>query len=160
MKHIEVSKKITLQKSVSPEEIKQTLVDRLEKTIEIDTLGEGTEKFRLLGTTGSPSSLTRNARLDLDVDISFEGQIVRIIISGYSRVARSLAYTYWAMFLAVLLVGLLPGSIETSADTSGPMDVLVLLFFGMFIVMDVNKKVVEPKEFLETALDSLNTTFG
>jgi hypothetical protein len=160
MKHIEVSKKITLQKTVAPEDIKRTLVERLEKTVEIDTLGEGTEKFRVIGTTGSPASLTRHARLDLDVDISFEGQVVRIIISGYSRVARSLSLTYWGMFLAVLLVGLLPGSIETSADTSDSMDVLVLLLFGMFIVMDVNKKMIEPKEFLEAALESLSTTYG
>ncbi|MBU0859211.1 MAG: hypothetical protein KJ667_04685 [Alphaproteobacteria bacterium] len=160
MKHIEVSKKIVLQKAASPDDVKRALVERLEKTIEIESLGEGLEKFRITGTTGSPASITRHARLDLDVDVRFEGNAARIIISGYSRPAKSLSYLYWAMFFAVLMVGLLPGSIETSADTSDSMDVLVLMIFGIFIVFDVNKKLVEPREFLVTALDSLDTTFG
>lgn len=160
MKHIEVSRKISLQKPVAPEDMKRTLVERLEKTVEIELLGEDHNKFRVIGTTGSPAGLTRHAKLDLDVDIKFEDNAARIIVAGYSRPAKSLTILYWCMFLTVLLVGLLPGSIETSADTSGAMDVLVLLIFGIFIVMDVNKKMVEPREFLEAALQSLDTTFG
>lgn len=160
MKHIEASRKILLQRAVTADDIKRKLVERLEKTIEIDNLGEGAEKFRITGTSGSPASLTRNARLDLDVEITMDGNVARVIVSGYSRPARSLSYLYWIMFFVVLLVGLLPGSIETSADTSDSMDVLVLLIFGMFIVFDVNKKLSEPREFIETALTSLETTYG
>ena len=160
MKHIEVSRKITLTRPASADDVKRRLIERLEKTIEIDSLGEGLDKFRVTGTTGSPASLTRNARLDLDVEITLDGNVARIVISGYSRPAKSLSYLYWAMFFVVLLVGLLPGSIETSADTSDSMDVMVLLVFGIFIVFDVNKKMAEPREFLDTALSSLETTFG
>ena len=160
MKHIEVSRKIMLTRAASADDVKRRLVERLEKTIEIDSLGEGVDKFRVTGTTGSPASLTRNARLDLDVEITLDGNIARIVISGFSRPAKSLSYLYWIMFFLVLLVGLLPGSIETSADTSDSMDVMVLLVFGMFIVFDVNKKMAEPREFLDTALSSLETTFG
>src|SRR5690606_22914107 len=124
----------------SPIDFKRALIERLEKAIQIDTIGDGEGKFRITGTTGSPASLTRNTNVDLDVDIAFDAQDVRIIISGYTRPARSLSILYWAMFFLVLLVGLLPGSIETSADTSDSMDVLVLLIFGIFIVFDVNKK--------------------
>ena len=160
MKHIEVSRKIMLTRPASPDDVKRRLIERLEKTIEIDSLGEGVDKFRVTGTTGSPASLTRNARLDLDVEITLDGNIARIVMSGYSRPAKSLSYLYWIMFFVVLLVGLLPGSIETSADTSDSMDVMVLLVFGIFIVFDVNKKMAEPREFLDTALSSLETTFG
>lgn len=160
MKHIEVSRKIVLQRPASPADFKQALIERLQKAIQIESLGEGESKFRLTGTTGSPASLTRNATVDLDVDLTFDAQDARIIISGYTRPARSLSVLYWAMFFLVLLVGLLPGSIETSADTSDSMDVLVLLIFGIFIVFDVNKKLAEPRDFLETALDSLETTYG
>ena len=160
MKHIEVSRKIALPRPVAADDVKNRLVERLEKTIEIESLGEGIERFRITGTTGSPASLTRHARLDLDVDIVQEPGALRIVISGYSRAARSLSYVYWTMFFVVLMVGLLPGSIETSADTSDSMDVMVLLVFGIFIVFDVNKKLVEPREFLETALESLNTMYS
>jgi len=160
MKHIEVSRKIMLTRPASADDVKRRLVERLEKTIEIDSLGEGVDKFRVTGTTGSPASLTRNARLDLDVEITLDGNVARIVISGFSRPAKSLSYLYWIMFFLVLLVGLLPGSIETSADTSDSMDVMVLLVFGMFIVFDVNKKMAEPRDFLDTALSSLETTFG
>lgn len=160
MKHIEVSRKIVLQRPASPVDFKQALVERLEKAIQIDSIGDGHDKFRLTGTTGSPASLTRSANVDLDIAITFDAQDVRLIISGYTRPARSLSVLYWAMFFTVLLVGLLPGSIETSADTSDSMDVLVLLIFGIFIVFDVNKKMAEPREFLATALDSLETIYG
>ena len=160
MKHIEVSRKINLTRAATADDVKRRLVERLEKTIEIDSIGEGVDKFRVTGTTGSPASLTRSARLDLDVEITLDGNAARVIISGYSRPAKSLSYLYWIMFFVVLLVGLLPGSIETSADTSDSMDVLVLMLFGMFIVFDVNKKMAEPREFLDTALSSLETTFG
>lgn len=160
MKPIEVSRKIVLQRPVSADDLKRRFVERLEKTIEIDSLGEGLDKFRITGTTGSPASLTRNARLDLDVEIILDGNVARVIVSGYSRPARSLSLLYWVMFFVVLLVGLLPGSIETSADTSDSMDVLVLLIFGMFIVFDVNKKLSEPHDFIKAALGSLETTYG
>lgn len=160
MKHIEVSRKIVLQRPASPVDFKQALIERLEKAIQLSHIGEGENKFRLTGTTGSPASLTRSANVDLDVDITFDAQDVRVIITGYTRAARSLSVLYWAMFFLVLLVGLLPGSIETSADTSDSMDVLVLLIFGIYIVSDVNKKLSEPREYLQTALDSLETTYG
>ncbi len=162
MKHIEVSRKIHLAKEVKPEELKNALVGRLEKTIEIETISDGLGEFKIMGTTGSPASLTRHARLDLDTHIFFDKKenVVRILISGFSRTARSLTILYWILFFCMLLVGLLPGSIETSAESSGAVDALVFLIFGIYIITDINKKLSEPKESLETALESLDTTFG
>jgi hypothetical protein len=160
MKHIEVSRKIALGKKASAEELKAALITRLEKTIDIEKLTDGANEFSVVGTTGSPAGLTRHARIDLDVSIKFDAETARILISGYSRTARSLLAMYWILFLLMLVVGLLPGSIETSGDRSGAVDALVFLIFGIFIVMDVNKKLAEPQEFLETALQSLNTSYG
>lgn len=160
MKHLEVSKKILLAKKVTAEELRAALVARLEKTIDIEKISDGNEDFSVSGTTGSPAGLTRHARLDLDVSIKFDGNAARILISGYSRTARSLMLLYWLLFFLMLLVGLLPGSIETSGDSSGATDALVFLIFGIFIVMDVNKKLAEPQDFIKSTLESLNTTFG
>lgn len=160
MKHIEVSKKIMLGKKTSAEELKAALVTRLEKTIDIEKIADGANEFSVVGTTGSPAGLTRHARVDLDASIVFDATTARILISGYARPARSMMVMYWILFILMLVVGLLPGSIETSGDRSGAVDALVFLIFGIFIVMDVNKKLAEPQEALEIALESLNTRFG
>jgi hypothetical protein len=162
MKHIEVSKKIELEKKVSAEELKNALVSRLEKTIEIETITDDDSEFKISGTTGAPASFTRHARIELDVSINFDSnnKAARVLISGYARTARSLVILYAFLFLALMLIGLLPGSIETSYEQSGAADALVLLILGIFIIVDINKKLTEPKEYLETALQSLDTTFG
>lgn len=159
MKHLEVSRRIELKKNVSPDELKKSLLEKLERTIEVESVGDGATGFRLTGTTGTPASITRHARVELDVKILYEERVARIVISGFSKTARSLALFYVFFFLAFLLVGLLPGSIESGQDSEA-LDVLVFLIFGIFIIYDINRKLTEPKEFLETALTSLDTEFG
>jgi hypothetical protein len=59
-----------------------------------------------------------------------------------------------------MLVGLLPGSIDTNGETSGALDTLVLMIFGIFLFFDVTKKIEEPKDSILSILDSLETEFG
>jgi len=162
MKHIEVSKKIHLKQPVGGEDLKKTLVSYLEKAIGIETISDDVARFTLKGTTGSPASITRHARVNFDIDIDYDEKekTARIIISGYARAARSLTLLYSAAFFMLLLVGLLPGFYETSQEESGAIDALFFLIFGIFIVFDVNGKLSVTKEHLETALDSLDTTYG
>ncbi|MCB9987884.1 MAG: hypothetical protein H6868_00965 [Rhodospirillales bacterium] len=160
MKHIEVSKKINLSQKIEADSLKEILIERLAHALDIEVVsGEGAQ-FKLTGTTGSPAGIARHARLDLDVSVKLDDAVARIIISGFARPARSLTLLYSTLFFFLLLVGLLPGFVETSAENSGPVDALVFLIFGIYIVMDVNKKLSEPKELLESALESLDTTFG
>lgn len=160
MKHLEVSRKIKLSKKTSPEELKSELLDRLGKSIAITKSSDGVSDFTVSGTTGAPASITRYARVDLDVSVRTENDIARILISGYSRPALSLTLLYGFLFLVVLVVGLLPGSIETDADASGAADALVFLIFGIYIAYDINRKISEPTENLASALESLDTTLG
>lgn len=160
MKHIEVSKKINLARKATVEELRAALLARLEKTIDIDKISNAMGGFSITGTTGSPAGLTRHARVSLDIDIKFDANTARILITGYSRAARSLISMYGILFLLMLVVGLLPGSIETGGSHSGALDALVFLIFGIFIVIDINRKIDEPKHLLETALESLDTSYG
>ena len=162
MKHIEVSKKISLARTASAAELKKSLVGFLEKTIEVESLSEGDSRFKIKGTTGSPTGLTRHARVDMDISIDYreDENMARIIISGYAKAARSLIVLYSFAFLMLLLVGLLPGFYETSQEDSGAIDALFFLIFGIFIVFDVNSKLALTKEHLEAALESLDTSFG
>ncbi|MCB1556705.1 MAG: hypothetical protein KDJ15_05265 [Alphaproteobacteria bacterium] len=160
MKHIEVSRKIHLSRAVEPALLKDALLNRLQGAMEIETVSDGEEHFKLVGTTGSPSSMTRHAQVEMDVDMTLDGNTARIILSGVTRPAYSLTILYTVLFLFFLFIGLLPGFIETSADKSDAVDALVFLIFGIYIVTDVNKKTSEPRELIEAALDSLDTTFG
>ncbi len=160
MKHIEVSKKISLSRDVDVDRLKTVLMERLEKVLVVEKITGGSDCFQISATTGSPSGIARHARLDLSVAIGLEGDVARIIVDGYARPALSLTILYTVLFFFFLLAGLLPGFIETNADKSGAVDALVFLIFGIYIVTDVNKKLAEPHQFLESALESLNTTFG
>ncbi|PJB69683.1 MAG: hypothetical protein CO093_09875 [Alphaproteobacteria bacterium CG_4_9_14_3_um_filter_47_13] len=162
MKHIEVSKKINLGKAVAASELKKALSGYLGKSIDIEEIsGEDTD-FKIKGTTGYPSGLTRHARVDLNISVFCQDQdkTARVIISGYARAARSLIIFYSFAFLLLLVVGLLPGFYETGQEESGAIDALFFLIFGIFIVFDVNNKLSVTKENLETALNSLDTMFG
>lgn len=160
MKHIEASKRIRLTRDVTAEDMKQSMLERLKRAFDIENCTENDKGFHVEGTTGGPDNITRHARIDLNVQIIKQNEICRIMISGYSKMARSLLITYILLFFSVLIVGLLPGSIETSGEDSGAMDALVLLLFGIFIFYDINKKIEEPKTYLSDILDTLETEFG
>lgn len=160
MKYIEVSRKIKLTREASQDDLKKALLTRLRRAFDVDALSESTEGFHLEATTGGPNTITRHARLSVDVNISKSQENARIIIHGHMKAAMSLLVSYTVLFMVVLFAGLLPGSIETSGERSGALDALVFLFFGIFIFYDVQRKVTEPREYLESALDSLDVEFG
>lgn len=160
MKHLAVSRKIDLKRKATAKDIRDFFVESLERTVEVRSITDGDEDFSLQGTTGSPASMTRYAKLDLNVKIKMDKDAARIIISGYSRVAISLVVLYLFLFSIILLVGLLPGFIETDAEKSNALDALFFLILGIFVIIDVNKKLSDPKDDLEAVLESINTTFG
>ena len=160
MKNIEVSKRIKLTRDVNEEDLRQGLMDRMRRSFEVDSITETENGFRVKCATGGPESITRSARVDLNVRIIKQNEIARIIMHGTSNTARSLMIWYVGLFLAVLLVGLLPGSIETNGVDSDAFDTLVLMLFGVFIFYDINKKIDEPHAYLNAILKSLETEFG
>lgn len=162
MKHIEVSRKINLSKPVKPEELKKSLLNCIENAIQVEDVGEADDHFQIVGTTGSPTGMTRHAKVNLTAKIALDSKdkTARIIVSGYAHAARSLTVLYSIAFLFLLFVGLLPGFVETNAENSSALDALFFLIFGIFIVFDTNSKIALTKQYLETALESLDTTYG
>lgn len=159
MKYVEVSKKIKLASDSSQEELKQSIIARFRRAFSVAQLREQENGFHIGATSGGPGRLMRYARLDLDVTVEKTKDSVRVIMYGYSQVAKSLLVSYSFLFFLVLLTGLLPGSVSTSED-SGPLDAMVFLIFGIFIFYDINKQLVEAEGHLKSILDSLETEFG
>lgn len=160
MKYLEVSRKITLSHPATAAEIKQTLIQRLERAIDIESIGDGDAHFSFSGTTGAPAGIVRHAWVDFDADLTVDDGVARVVVSGYARMARSQAVFYTVAFALVLLLGLLPGAISTGYDSSDAGDVMVLLILGIFVMFDVGRKLIEPRELLEAALSSVEAIHG
>lgn len=160
MKYLEVSKKIKLTKTATQADIRNALIKRLDKAFRVQKVNKNKAGFSLVGNTGGPKSLVRYAHVNLDVKVIKDKTTMRILATGHSKMAFSLLLSYTALFLLILFAGLLPGSIETSGESSGAMDALVLMIFGIFIFYDINKKIAEPEQYLEAALKSLDVEYG
>ncbi|MCK5284548.1 MAG: hypothetical protein KAJ86_03070 [Alphaproteobacteria bacterium] len=160
MKYINVSKKISLTKEASQKDLKQALLERVGRVFTLDNMTEQESGFQFYGTTGTSNIFTKNASVDITVNIVKNQEVVRILVYGHSKIAKNLTLAYAGMFFLLLLLGLLPGSIETSGESSDALDVIVFMLFGVFIFYDMNKKLLEPQELLHLALESLNTEFG
>lgn len=160
MKYLEVSQKIVLARPATAAEIKQTLMQRLERAIDIESAGDGDNHFSFSGTTGAPTGIVRHAWVNFDADITVDDGVARLVVSGYTRMARSQVVFYTVAFALVLLLGLLPGAISTGYDSSDAGDVMVLLVLGIFVIFDVGRKLIEPRELLEAALNSVEALHG
>jgi TRAP-type C4-dicarboxylate transport system permease large subunit len=160
MSFLEVSKKISLTRDVTQEELKQALLNRIRRALDIGVLKEEDAGFYIEGTTGGVDSFMRHAQANLHVNVTKDRGVARITVHGSSQLAKSLWISYTGLFLIILLAGLLPGSIETSGESSGAADALVFLIFGIFIFFDIQNKLLEPRKLLQAALDSLEVEFG
>ncbi len=144
----------------SQQELKQALIARLRRAFDVSEVREQDSGFHIGATTGGPGRAIRHARIDLDVTVEKTGDVARIMANGYAQVAKSLMVSYCFLFFLVLLTGLLPGSVATSGEDSGAMDAMVFLIFGIFIFYDINKKLCDPEDHLQSIMDSLDIEFG
>ncbi|MGB4108105.1 MAG: hypothetical protein WBK55_09985 [Alphaproteobacteria bacterium] len=160
MKYVEVSKKIKLGVEVSEEDLKQSLMTRMRRAFAVDELREQPHNLHISATSGGPGRMMRYARVDLNITVSKTKDTARVIMYGYTQVAKSMLFSYSFLFFLVLMTGLLPGSVATSGEDSGPLDAMVFLIFGIFIFYDINKQLHEAQEQLKAVLDSLETEFG
>ncbi|MCB1532782.1 MAG: hypothetical protein KDJ35_07925 [Alphaproteobacteria bacterium] len=158
MKYIEVSKKIKTK--ATQKDVQDRFLQRLEKAFKVENVKKSKTGFSLVAKSGGCKSLIRHAAMNIDATVKKDKDTVRILISGHSKMACSLLVSYTTLFFLVLVVGLLPGSIETSGEDSGALDTLVLLIFGIFIFYDINKKISEPEAYLEAVLNSLDVEYG
>lgn len=160
MKHIEASRRIRLTRDVTEADLKKALLERLRRSFDMKTLTENDKGFHFEGTTGGISTFMRHAHVNLNVHLVKNNEICRVIVYGQSQTAQSLMVVYSALFFLIMLLGLLPGSIETNGIDSDAADTFVLMIFGIFIFYDINNKINEPKDSLLGILNSLETEFG
>lgn len=160
MKHIEVSRRIKLTRDVTEDELKKALLERLRRSFDIKSITENDKGFHFQGTTGGISKFMRHAQVDLNVNLVKHNEICRVIVHGKSTSAKSLMIIYTLLFFVIMVLGLLPGSIETNGIDSDAQDTLVLMIFGIFIFYDIHNKIKEPKDALVGILNSLETEFG
>jgi hypothetical protein len=154
MKHIEASQLIRLTKEIDAGSIKYSLVERLRGAFHVETVGEGVENF-VMTAEGKYVPCT----CSFSVLLKTEDQRARIIIDGSASICGSTKILYTLGFLALLVLGLFPGTINTTG-MGGAIDFMVFLFLGAFLVLDLNKKLSEPQELIDRILKAVDTEFG
>lgn len=155
MKHIESSKLITLANVVDASLVKQALIERMRSAFKIESVGDSDENFQIIFSgKGVLYRCTVNVLLKVD------SQRARIVIDGKVGVRTLTKVIYVMGILALLVLGLFPGTLNTSGHGSSAMDFLVFLFLGVFILYDVNKKMIEPEILLDRILQGLDAEFG
>lgn len=155
MKHIESSRLIKLAGAVEPSSIKYSLVERLRGAFHVETVGEGVENFTVTVTGRNiPCHCTLNVLLKTD------GHRARIVIDGEAEINAMTKVFYALGILALLILGLFPGSTIKTSGTGTATDVLVFLFLGVFILHDINKKVAEPEYLVDRILRAVEAEFG
>jgi hypothetical protein len=154
MKHIESSKLIDLSGAVESAAIKYSLVERLRNVFHIETVGEGIESFSLAATGKDvPCHCLFNVILKTD------GRYARLIVDGSAEITATAKILYTLGVLALLVLGLFPGTINTTGH-GGATDLMVFLFLGIYILYDMNKKLAEPEQLLDRILRAVATEFG
>lgn len=154
MKHIEASKLVKLASDIEPAVIKHSFVERLRGAFHIETVGEGNEHFTMTGTGKNvPCTCSFNVVLRTDKTHA------RIIVDGETEISASTKMLYVLGFLALPVLGLLPGTNIKSGGGSA-IDLMVFLFLGVFILYDVSRKLAEPEILIDRILQAVATEFG
>ncbi len=154
MKHIESSKLISLAAAAESSAIKYSLVERMRGVFHIETVGEGVENFTLTAIGKDiPCHCVFNVLLKAD------NKYARLIVDGSAEISAASKILYTLGVLALLVLGLFPGTIKTGGSDSA-MDLMVFLFLGIFIFYDMNKKLAEPEILLDRILRAVATEFG
>lgn len=155
MKHIESSQLIALAAPMEVSAIKYSLVERLRSAFHVETVGEGVENFSVSMTgKGSP------CRCQFNVILKTEAARARVMVNGAVTINPYTKIMYALGILALVVLGLFPGTINTSGQGSGATDFLVFLFLGAFVLFDMNKKMSEVEDLLDRVLRALNAEFG
>ena len=154
MKHIESSKLIALVDAVEVSSIRYSLVERMRGAFHVETVDGEDEDFTLTAMGKGTS-----CRCMLNVFLRTDDRYARIIIDGTVEVTPSAKIIYILGILALLVLGLFPGTINTTGQ-GGAMDFMVFLFLGMFVLHDANKKLEEPEQLLDRVLAAIETEFG
>lgn len=159
MKHIQYGESFALKKNTTEDILKAQLKKRLESVFIIRKLKEDGGSSTLEITSGGQSSFVRHAAITARVDLMVEDGKARIVVTAAAKPATSLSAFYALGLFIVLMLGLLPGSLNTSWDEAGAADAIIFLVIGAYIVYDIETKLNEACRLLGDVLHSLRVEF-
>ena len=158
MQIIANSKYFKAQKDVTLPQVKQSIIEKLRHSFHVETVGEGVDAFTLnLGGRRKFAGATL-CHMSLNMSLAQDKNTVRLQMNGHVTVTNSAKLMYALGVLMVLIIGLFPGSIDTSGD-GGPLDALIFLLIGGFIMYDMNQKLAEMEKLLSDMLTQVETEF-
>lgn len=164
MKSFLFSRKIVIDRDRDTDEVKEFLRTTLADNMDVTEMTPGEQEFMLKGSTGAVFESIRkaslNARFRIFTEETKTERELKIIVNGNTNLTWSLTITYIALFVLVLLVGMLPGSIETFGEDSTPLDALIFLLIGLYIKTDIDNSMREAESHLKQALEAVDVRYG
>lgn len=159
MKQFQFGESFALKKSITDDVLKAQLKTRLESMFKLSQFKDDGESVTVCGTSGGKKAWVRHGALSATVDVAIEDGKARFVITGEIKPATSLVVFYSLGLLTVLLIGLLPGSLNTSGENAGAADALVFLVIGAYIVYDIESKLREARRMIEEVIRALRAEF-
>lgn len=120
-------------------EVKLALTERFRRSFNIETIGNGIEKFSISFAARAHVFGAAAYRGSVDVRLKRDGLGLRILISGETRPTRAIIALYALLVFILLLVGAIPGSFDTT-DSGDALDALLILATGIFLMHDISQK--------------------
>lgn len=155
MKHISSSKLVTVPFETTLESVKLSVVDRLKAAYQVDTVGEGADQFTVtVSGRGSSSDCVLHVSLKLD------NNKARVLMDGYSKISTIAKVYYAFVVFALLVIGLLPGTLVKTDGGGTAVDAMVFLFLGMFVVYDMDRKLIEAQQILDRVVNGVEADIG
>ena len=138
--------------------IKQSILTKMRHSFHVETVGDAVDTFTITAGGRRKFAGAVVCGMKLHMTIAQDDGCARIQMNGVVDITNSAKLMYCLGVLMVLLIGLFPGSIDTSSN-GGPLDALVFLVIGGFIVCDVTQKLRETETLLANALAQVKTEF-
>lgn len=161
MRQFQISEHFKVKDGAELSVIKQQLDERIGDLFKIQDLKESNDgRIEFKAYSGAKDALIRHTEMHVKCDMMLEDGVLRIMARGQVKAAFSQTLLYSIGLLFVLLIGLLPGSLNTSWENAGAGDAAIFLIIGGYIVYDIETKLHLAEQLLRDAVDTLRTEFS
>lgn len=161
MRKFQISDYFKVKEGAELSVIRQQLDERIGDLFKIKDLKESNDgRIEFKAYSGCKGSLIRHTEMHVKCDMVLEDGVLRIMARGEVKTALSQTLLYSFGLLFVLLIGLLPGSLNTSWENAGAGDAAIFLIIGGYIVYDIEAKIHLSEQLLRDVVDTIRTEFA
>ena len=160
MRQFQISENFDIKKGSDIKIVRQQFEKRLGELFDILSIDEDADgQISIQAFSGTKCSAVNSAEMNVKCDLMVEDGKLRFMAGGSVRASRSQVILYTLGLFIVLLIGLLPGSLNTSWEDAGAGDAAIFLIIGGYIVYDIETKLMMTEQLMRDVVAALKTEF-